>query len=425
MAQGLTTEVARVPPPATSPRADGERPLRWAIVSLLFLATLINYIDRQTVAVLAPVLKEKLALSNQDYATIANAFLAAYTLSMWLWGAVFDRLGNRRGYALAVGLWSLSAVAHALAASLHGFRLVRVALGASESGNWPGATRSVAAWFLPRPRALAMGIVNCGAALGSAVAPPVVWALQARWGWQAAFLVTGSLGFLWLLAWWIVYPAGTSERAPARAPAVSWRLLVGRRQFWAIVVARFFGDPIWWLYLNWLPLYLHNARGWDLKAIALSAWIPYLAADLGCVAGGWLSGHLIGRGLSVDRARKTALLLGTLLMPAGTAAAFVSSPVAALACISLTLFGFQFWVGNVQTLASDMFPVGAVGSIAGFAGTAAGLGAMILTHSTGWVVDHFSYTPILITAGALAPVATGALFLLAGRIRPVALPGHA
>jgi MFS transporter, ACS family, hexuronate transporter len=415
MVEGVAPEPAPL-------RADGERPLRWAIVGLLFAATLINYIDRQTVSVLAPVLKEELALSNLDYATIGTAFLFAYTASMWIWGAVFDRLGNRSGFAAAISLWSLAAAAHALVGTLMGFRLVRLALGASESGNWPGATRSVAAWFLPRQRALAMGIVNCGAALGSAVAPPLVWWLQKRYGWQAAFLMTGCLGFVWLVVWLAVYPAGPRQRGRMRPRAVSWKVLLRRREVWGIVVGRFFGDPIWWLYLFWLPLYLHNARGFDLKAMALSVWIPFLAADLGCLAGGWTSGFLIGQGWSVNRARKTAIGIGTLLMPAGIAAAFVPSPVQALACMSLTLFGFQFWVGNVQTLAGDFFPVSAVGSIAGFAGTAAGLGAMIFTLSTGWVVDHFSYTPILITAGLLGPIATAALFLLCGRVRSIELP---
>lgn len=421
MAQGVApTPAPPVPPPDDSPfPPDGQRRLRWGILALLFFATLINYIDRQTVSVLAPVLKEKLALSHVDYANIATFFLAAYTASMWLWGAVFDRAGNRTGFALAVTLWSLSAASHAFAGTLRGFQIVRAALGASESGNWPGATRSVAAWFTARQRALAMGIVNCGAALGSAVAPPLVWALQEAYGWQSAFLVTGGLGFVWLLVWLAVYPGHARERGRMRPRPIPWKVVLRHRPAWGIILARFFGDPIWWLYLNWLPLYLYEARHFNMKEIALSAWIPYLAADLGCVAGGWLSGHLIGRGWSVNAARKTALAIGTALMPAGIAAAFVSSPVAALGFISLTLFGFQFWVGNVQTLASDFFPVGAVGSIAGFAGTAAGLGAMLFMQSTGWVVQNFSYTPILVAAGLLAPVATGVLFLLAGRVRAI------
>jgi ACS family hexuronate transporter-like MFS transporter len=375
---------------------------------------LVNYIDRQTVAVLAPVLKQALHLSNFQYGTIGTTFLAAYALSMWLFGGVFDRVGNRAGYTLAVGLWSVSAVSHAFVRGLGGLRAVRFALGVGESGNWPGATRTIAAWFLPRQRALAMGIVNTSAALGPAIALPLVAALQLKWGWRAAFIATGSLGFLWIAAWLWVYPSG--GQATAAAAPVPWRALLRRRQVWGIVLARFFGDPIWWLYLNWLPLYLSNARGFSMTRIALAGWVPYAAAGLGSLAGGWTSGRLLAGGASVNRARKIAILVGTVLMPAGMAAAYVPSPIQALACISVTLFGFQFWVGNVQTLPGDFFPVAAVGSIAGFAGSAAAVGAGIFTLSTGWVVDHFSYTPILVTAGLLGPVATGALFLLAGRV---------
>jgi ACS family hexuronate transporter-like MFS transporter len=394
------------------------RSLRWPILALLFAATLVNYIDRQTVAVLAPVLKQDLHLTNFQYGTIGTVFLFAYGLSMWVFGGVFDRVGNRAGYALAVGIWSVSAVAHAFVRGLGGLRVVRFALGVGESGNWPGATRTIAAWFGPGQRALAMGIVNTSAALGPALALPLVAALQIRFGWRAAFIATGSLGFLWMIAWLRVYPSG--REVAAAAPPVPWRSLLRRRQVWAIVLARFFGDPIWWLYLNWLPLYLSNARGFSMTRIALAGWVPYAAAGLGALAGGWTSGRLLAGGASVDRARKTAILIGTLLMPTGIGAAYVASPIQALACISVTLFGFQFWVGNVQTLPGDFFAVEAVGSIAGFAGTAAALGAMIFTLSTGWVVDHFSYTPILVTAGLLAPLATLVLFLLGGRIRRVA-----
>jgi ACS family hexuronate transporter-like MFS transporter len=439
---------------------------RWGVVTLLFSATLISYLDRQTVSVLAPVLQRALHITNLQYASLAFWFLASYALCMWMFGAVFDRIGNRAGYAVAIGVWSAAAIAHAFVAGLNGLRLLRAVLGAGESGNWPGATRTVALWFAPRQRALAMGIVNTGAALGSALAPPLIVALQLHYGWQAAFVATGSLGLLWLLIWLLLYPTdspssphpsalsaavrgggeGKGEVAPLplangaepsdhlgrippssakqpRGPASRPHLreLLRTRPAWAIILARFLGDPIWWLYLSWLPLYLHDARGFTLQQIGLSAWVPFLAADLGCLAGGWLSGFLIDRGRSVDRARRTAIVVGALLMPAGMAAAWVRSPVVALACIAVTLFGFQFWVGNVQTLASDFFPARAVGSIAGLAGTAAAAGAGIFTLSTGWVVDHFSYGPILLVAGVLGPLATAVLFLVGGPVRPVRL----
>jgi ACS family hexuronate transporter-like MFS transporter len=396
-------------------RDPAQSPLRWGVLGLLFLATLINYIDRQTVAVLAPVLKEALHLTNVQYASIGSTFLLAYALSMWLFGGVFDRVGNRRGYALAVGVWSAAAIAHAFVRGVAGLRVVRFALGVGESGNWPGATRTIAAWFAPRQRALAIGVCNTSAALGPALALPLVALLAARWGWRATFVATGSLGALWIAAWLAFYPRRESGAGVTARP-VPWPVLLRRRQVWGIVLARFFGDPIWWLYLNWLPLYLHDARGFSMARIALAGWVPFVAAGLGSLSGGWTSGRLLAAGWSVDRARKTAILIGAALMPAGIGAAYVASPVQALACISITLFGFQFWVGNVQTLPGDFFAVEAVGSIAGFAGTAAGLGAMIFTMSTGWVVDHFSYTPILVAAGLLGPLGTVVLFVVAGRV---------
>lgn len=411
--------------------ATAARPWRWVIIGLIFLGTLINYIDRQTISVLAPVVKHDLGLNNTQYGLIGTVFLFTYALSMWVWGAVFDRLGNRRGYALAILIWSIAEIGHGFSRGLASLSTLRGVLGLGEAGNWPGASRTIAAWFPARQRAVAMGIANFGASIGPALAPPFIVWLQLAYGWKTAFVATGALGFAWLVAWLSLYPKNdtpnslaiekplpaSSSLAPA--PRVPWPVLFRQRPFWGIVLSRFFGDAIWWLYLNWLPSYFADARGFSLKEIGASSWVPFLFAGFGALSGGWLSGFLIDRGWSVDRARKTAIILATVLMPAGVAAAYVKSPYAALAFMSVTTFAFQFWVGNVMTLPSDFFPVSAVGSVAGFAGTAAGLGGMILTFCTGWVVDHFSYTPILITAGILAPTATLSLFALIGRIRPL------
>jgi ACS family hexuronate transporter-like MFS transporter len=401
--------------------AENERPWRWVIIALLFLGTVINYFDRLALPTLAPVLRAEFKLTNVDYAWIANAFLLVYALSMFVWGAVFDRIGNRAGFAVAVVIWSLAEMGTAAARGGASLGSLRGGLGLGEAGNWPGATRTIAAWFPARQRALGMGIANTGASLGPALAIPLIIWLRDALGWRAVFLVTGALGFVWLALWLLLCPKGeTNPRtavAMAASPPVPWSVLLRRREVWGIVTARFLGDPIWWLYVNWMPLYLADARGFDLKQLKATGWVPYVAAALGALAGGVCSGWLLRRGGDVNRARKVAITFGTVAMLAGFATAFASSAPVAIACLSVTLFGFQFWVGNVQTLPSDFFPVGAVGSIAGFAGSAAGLGAVIFTFSTGWVVDHFSYTPILIAAGVLAPLATGALFLLCGRVR--------
>ena len=408
--------------PFSPPEKD--RPWRWVIIALIFLGTVINYFDRLALPTLAPVLRAEFKLSNLDYAWIANAFLLVYALSMFLWGAVFDRIGNRLGFALAVVIWSVAQIGTAAARGVASLGFVRGVLGLGEAGNWPGATRTIAAWFPARQRALGMGIANTGASLGPAFAIPLIIWMRDDFGWRAVFVITGVMGFGWLALWLLLYPkteippSSCSTPTPSSQP-VAWGVLLRRREVWGIVTARFLGDPIWWLYVNWMPLYLADARGFDLKQLKATGWVPYVAAALGALAGGWFSGFLLRRTGDVNRARKTAISIGTIAMLAGFATAFATSAPAAIVCLSITLFGFQFWVGNVQTLASDYFPVGAVGSIAGFAGTAAGLGAVIFTFSTGWVVDHFSYTPILITAAALAPLATLALFFLSGRVRRI------
>ncbi len=410
--------------PATTASPETERPWRWVIIALIFLGTIINYFDRLALPTLAPVLRTEFKLTNFDYAWIANAFLIVYALSMFVWGAVFDRIGNRLGFAVAVVVWSVAEMSTAAAHGVASLCGLRGLLGLGEAGNWPGATRTIAAWFPARQRALAIGIANTGASLGPAFAIPLIVWMRDDFGWRAVFVITGAMGLVWLVLWLALYPkservesaAGEVSNAPQHPP-VPWGVLVRSREAWGIIIARFFGDPIWWLYVNWMPLYLADARGFDLKQLKATGWVPYVAAALGALAGGWFSGFLLRRTGDVNRSRKIAIVIGTVAMLAGFATAFATSAPAAIVCMSVTLFGFQFWVGNVQTLASDYFPVGAVGSIAGFAGTAAGLGAVIFTFSTGWVVDHFSYTPILITAALLAPLATVSLFVLAGRVR--------
>jgi ACS family hexuronate transporter-like MFS transporter len=415
---------------AVSPRAIPH--LRWWIIGLVFLATLINYLDRLTISVLAPVIRAELRLSNLEYASLGTWFLLAYTISQGLSGRLYDRIGTRRGFSFSITLWSLAAMAHAFARGLGSLSCFRFLLGLGEAGNWPGAAKTIAEWFPIRERAFAMAIFNSGAALGSVVAPPVIVWLQWRYGWQATFLITGSLGFLWLVAWLVFYrkpeehPRITArelaliqaDRTPESAGArTRWRELLRYREVWAIVLARFLVDPIWWLFIFWLPEYLNKARGFSLKEIGLFAWVPYAAADAGSLLGGFASGYLIARGWPVDRARQAVILAAACLMPAGILAARVEHPMAALALIGVVLFAFQVWINNVQTLPSDFFSDRAVASVAGLGGVGAGVGSMLFTLGTGWVVDHFSYVPVFTAAGLLAPLGTAVLFSLAWRGR--------
>jgi ACS family hexuronate transporter-like MFS transporter len=415
--------------------------LRWWIIGLIFLATLINYIDRLTISILAPVITRDLGLTNTEFGGIVAWFLLAYTISQGLSGKLYDRIGTKLGFVFSIIVWSFAAMAHAFARGLTSLSIFRFFLGLGEAGNWPGAAKTVAQWFPIRQRAFAMAIFNSGAALGSVVAPPLIVWLSLAYGWQATFIVTGSLGFLWLVLWLLFYQTpdrhkwlspserklisegeGTAEvDSSVTLSSLGWRELLRYRQVWAIVLARFFADPVWWLYISWLPKYLADDRGFSLTKIGLFAWVPYAAADAGSLSGGWLSGYLIGRGWSVDRARKLVIGLAALLMPAGIFAAFANDAMVALALIGVVLFGFQVWINNVQTLPSDFFPDRAVGSVAGLGGTGAGIGSMLFIFGTGWVVDHFSYVPVLVVAGLLAPLGTLVLFLLAGHIERVPL----
>lgn len=414
------------------------RGLRWWIIGLVFLATLINYIDRLTISVLAPVITRDLGLTNTEFGSIVTWFLLAYTISQALSGRLYDRIGTRLGFVLSITVWSIAAMAHAFARGLGSLSFFRFLLGLGEAGNWPGAAKTVAEWFPARQRALGMAIFNSGAAIGSIIAPPLIVGLQLRYGWQTTFIVTGALGFVWLILWLVFYQSPKQHRwiteeelevlstssDSSFSTSLRWRDLLGYRQVWAIVLARFLTDPVWWLYITWLPKYLADARGFTLTKIGLFAWVPFVAADLGSLSGGWLSGHLIARGWSVDRARKTVIVIAAFLMPAGILAAFVDDPFVALALIGLVLFGFQVWINNVQTLPSDFFPDKAVASVAGLGGTGAGIGSMIFIFTTGWVVDHFSYVPILVTAGLLAPIGTVVLFALSGRIEEIRIARH-
>ena len=420
------------------------RGLRWGIVGLIFFATLINYIDRLTVSVLAPVITKDLNLTNTQFGAVATWFLLAYTLSQALSGKLYDRIGIKKGFTVSIVVWSIAAMAHAFSTGIRSLSAFRFVLGLGEAGNWPGAAKTVAEWFPVRQRAFGMAIFNSGAAIGSIVAPPMIVGLYTYFGhWQEVFIFTGLLGFLWLAVWWLVYDKPESHKwlteeefATIRQDAdtdtigspdqthVGWLELLKYPQTWSIVIARFLVDPVWWLYITWLPLFLFQVHGFDLKQIGLFAWVPYVAADAGSLFGGWLSGFLIGRGWSVNSARKIVIGFAALLMPAGIAAAFTPDAMLALFFIGVVLFGFQVWINNVQTLPSDFFPTTAVGSVAGLGGTGAGIGSMIFILSTGWIVDNFSYTPVLVAAGLLAPIGTLFLFALAGNIKKIGITGH-
>ena len=414
------------------------RGLRWWIIGMICTLTIINYIDRLTLSVLAPTIRETFGMSNQSYSRVVTMFLLGYTISQALSGRLLDKLGTRLGFMLFVLVWSIASMLHSTARSVVQLGMFRFLLGLGEAGNWPGAAKAVAEWFPVRERAFGMAIFNSGASIGAVIAPPMIVYVALHYGWRSAFFIGGGLSALVMVAWFFFYRAPAehprlseserqhilSDQTPADAATAQskrpWLSLFRHRQVWAVVAARFFSDPIWWFLISWLPNYLKSERGFSLAMIGLLSWIPFLFADIGNLTGGAVSSILIKRGWSVDRARKTVLLISALMVPAGVLAV-VTAPndAVAIAGISTIAFGFQSWIVNIHTLPSDCFPKQDVGSVFGIGGTAAGIASMLFTLLIGYIVDHFSYTPVFIIVGLMGPFAALLLFTIMKRIERV------
>ncbi|MBB1380980.1 MFS transporter [Shewanella sp. SR41-2] len=414
--------------------------LRWLVVSLVALATVINYIDRSALAIMWPGIAEDLGLDKSDYANIITVFMISYAIGQSLFGKIFDAIGTRLGFLLSIVVWSVSIALHAVAASVTSFAIFRAMLGLGEAGNWPGATKANAEWFPIKERALAQGIFNAGASLGSIIAPPLIAFLYAFLGWQATFIVIGSLGILWILPWLIVHKSSpdshpwiteeerqhiltgqqcTSEKQQDKEYVPTMGQLLRHRQTWGVIAARFFIDPIWWLFVAWLPLYLNEKFGFDVKQIGAFAWLPYVGAAIGALFGGWFSGHLMSRGWSVNKARRSAIVLGCMVMlPALLLTSLAATPWMAMGLIALILFGFQTAIGNVQTLPSDYFSGKTVGTLAGISGTSAVLSVIITIQLVPMMTKGGDYTPFFILGAALVPLALISLWL-GGKIEPV------
>lgn len=414
----------------------GLRGVRWWVIALVFAAVLINFLNRLTVAVLGTVISAQFRLSSAEFASLTTVFLIAYTISQGVSGKLYDAVGVKAGFSISIILWSVFSMAHAFARGMISLNVFRFCLGLGEGGIFPGVAKVVAEWFPARERALAIGICSGSTAVGTVIATPLMIWMNFKFGWRMTFLLLGAVGFVWLVFWLRFYTSPGDNRhlsseeykliLEGRAPqreliSLSWRELMAHREAWAIFLARFFGDPVWWLYITWLPMYLFNVRHFSLHDIGIFGWMPFLAADIGSLFGGWLSGHLMSRGWTLDKARKTGMGVGTLLMCSGIFAAHATSAASALILIALVLFGFQCWISNVHSLPSDYFPEGAVGTAMGMGGVGAGIGSMLLTQATGFAIDRYSYAPILLIAGLL-PIAAMASILVLGRtIRPASL----
>lgn len=416
--------------------------LRWVVVSLVALATIINYIDRHALSIMWPGMSEELGLDKDDYATIMQWFLIGYLIGKTAFGKIMDAIGTRMGFVLAIIVWSIAVALHALMRSVFAFSAIRFVMGLGEAGNWPGATKANAEWFPVKERAVAQGIFNAGASMGGLASAPFVGLLYLYIGWQATFVVLGALGFLWLVPWLIVYKSGPESHPWLSAEerehilhgrqvthddvdtspdafAPGWWEMFRYRQSWAVIGSRFFIDSIWFGVALWLPLYLAEQFGFDVKDIAWYGWTPYLGAALGAILGGVLAQILIARGTSVNRARKSAIALGGVLMVVallGTASA--ATPFLALPLIAVILFGFQVAIGNIQTLPSDFFSGKSVGSLSGVGGSAALLGTIITTEMIPQLTAT-SYAPAFAFGALLVPLALLCVWVLAPRIEPV------
>jgi MFS transporter, ACS family, hexuronate transporter len=420
---------------ALRPRGLG---YRWTICALLFFATTINYVDRQVLGILAPTLQAELRWTETQYGSIVSWFSFAYGFGLLLMGRVMDRIGVRLGFSLAIVAWSLAAMAHALVRTISGFSIVRGLLGLGEAGNFPGAVKTVAEWFPKRERALAVGIFNAGTNAGAVVAPIVVPWLALNWGWQSAFLATGAVGFVWLVAWLLMYrePAAhprvsSAELAYIRsdpsdtAGSIPWASLLGHRQTWAFIVGKAMTDPVWFFYLFWLPKFLDANWGVKLAGLAAPLITIYVVADVGSVGGGWFSSALMSRGWTANRARKTALLVAALLIVPTALAPIAGSLWVAVALVSVAAAAHQWWSCNLFTSVSDMFPRRAVASVIGIGGFAGAMASMVFQRATGRLLDATggNYVPIFAVCGLTYLAALGIVHLLVPRLQPATVDG--
>ena len=392
------------------------RRLRWYVAGLLFLSTVVNYIDRQTLSVLAPQLKTEFGWTNADFAWIVIAFRVAYGGGQMFSGRLIDRVGTRAGLSLTVACYSAIAAFTSLATGLSSFAAFRFLLGAAESANWPGATKAVAEWFPPKESGWAVALFDSGSSIGAAMAPALVLAIFHVFGsWRPAFIVTGALGFVWVALFYTTYRAPTpaaaaSNRGGRTAPSLPYRTILSLPQTWGIVIGKALTDPVWFFITDWFAIYLVS-RGFRLEDSLLAFWVPFLAADLGNFAGGGCSSALIARGWRVGSARK--LVIGasaagmTLLIPA----AYATSLAGLTACLAIATFAYAALSTMILNLPADIYASESVASVSGLSGTGAGAGTVLATYLTGMVADRYSFRPVLIVASTIPIVAAAAIFV--------------
>jgi ACS family hexuronate transporter-like MFS transporter len=416
---------------------------RWTIVALLFFATTINYLDRQVIGLLKDSLSAEFNWSESDYSNIVMAFSATYAIGLLLFGNLIDRVGTKVGYAISVVIWSIAAMAHAMARTTGGFIIARTSLGLGEGGNFPAAVKAVAEWFPKRERAFATGIFNSGTNVAAMIGPPLIAWIYSSYGWQEAFIWTGALGFFWLILWWIYFDVPEKQKRVGKAELnyilsdapdhatdgarIGWRKILGYRQTWSFVLGKMMTDPVWWFYLFWIPSFFNTTYGLDLKSSAIHISTVYVVSSFGSILGGYLSGFFIKRGWPVYKARKTTMLIFAFCVVPVVFVQYISNVWGAVALISLGAAAHQAWSANIYTTASDMFPKKAVSSVIGVGGMGGSLGGILFPFFVGWILDRYGaagdktagYNIIFIICGSAYLLAWLVMHLLTPKMRSV------
>lgn len=427
------TTAARTDAADAAPAAVGR--YRWVVVALLFMAMVINYVDRQTIGLLKADLTAEFGWSETDYADLVLYFQAAYAVAYLAWGGIMDRIGARWGFGIAFLIWQIGHMATAAARGFGGFVASRVVLGLGEAGGFPAGIKAVAEWFPKKERAFATGLFNAGTNIGAIVTPLLIPAITLAFGWQMTFIITGLLGLIWLPIWLLVYrrprehkKVSAAELAhiesdpPDPVEKVKWTRLLGYRETWAYAIGKFLIDPIWWMFLFWLPDFLGKRHGLDLKTFGPPLVAIYLLSDVGSVGGGWLSSRFMKMGWSINRARKTTMLICALLAVPVAGAAMASNLWVAVLIIGVATAAHQGFSANLYTLPSDVFPRSAVGSVIGIGGMVGAVGGMAMSKYAGYVLEQIgSYTPIFILAASAYLLALLVVHLLTPKMEPVKL----
>lgn len=415
--------------------------LRWWIIALICLATIINYIDRSAFGIMWPEMGKDLGMDDYDYALMLNIFMVTYAAGKFLSGKLMDIIGTRLGFAFSIILWSLASVFHAFSKGLVSLGIFRGLLGLGEAGNWPGAVKSNGEWFPVNQRALAQGIFNAGASVGSIIAPALIAVLYGNYGWRSTYIIIGALGILWVIPWFIINKAAPKHHSwitdeekalimegraivdekATKEKGLSLLQILSYKESWGVLAARFFIEPIWWLFVGWMPLYLNSQFGFSVEEIGSTMWISYVGGMIGSLAGGWYSGKLMAKH-SVDFSRKRTILIGATLIFLGLLGIIFlvddNNPMTFIYITGVVLFGFQFAIGNIQTLSTDLFRGPSVGTLAGLAGTVGAVSVIIMNWFIPMIAST-SYTPAFIVIAILAPMVVISIFGLIRNIKIV------